>query len=94
MYGKAIKCDICQKIEYDPDHGGFFDLGFTGWIRITANRPRDYNWSFNEPKYSSVSEAVDVCSIFCARDFLSYVRDCVPADSQEQVVIGAPLNDE
>lgn len=85
MYGSAIKCDQCDRIDYNPDNGGSFDSGFFGWIRMSVNMPRDYGWTFRDPKHSSEVASADLCSIACARDFLRYVSDCVPQDEQQPV---------
>lgn len=76
MYGKAIKCDVCDKVEIinDFDHGTtFFDAGFRGWARITVNEPRDYGWRHSEARHATTVDSIDACSIDCAQKFL---RDC------------------
>lgn len=88
MYGKSVKCDVCDRIEivdeWITDRATFFDAGFEGWIRLTVNRPRDYGWNFREPKHATIVNSVDCCSISCAADYLRTVRDSVPADAEAQ----------
>lgn len=83
MYCKAVKCDICDRIDIVDSFGldtTFFDAGFAGWIRITVNAPRDYGWTFRDPKFATTVDSVDCCSISCARDYLRKVSDSVPAE--------------
>ena len=83
MFGKAIKCDVCERMEIVREfdlNTTFFDAGFAGWIRITVNAPRDYGWSFRDPKFATTVDSVDCCSLGCAQKFLWKVRDTVPAD--------------
>jgi hypothetical protein len=88
MYGKAVKCDICNRMEIINDFDmktTFFDAGFAGWIRMTVNAPRDYGWTFREPKFATTVDSVDCCSLDCARNFLRTVGDTVPADVPAEV---------
>ena len=84
MYGKSIKCDRCDRHDFINDYGNdratFFDAGFDGWIRLTVNKPRDYGWTFRDPKFATVVDSVDLCSISCAQDYLRDVRNTVPSD--------------
>lgn len=93
MYGKAVKCDVCDRVEiineYLNDKATFFDAGFEGWIRLTVNKPRDYGWSFRDPKFADTVDSVDCCSISCARDFLNKVHETVPADQPAESEVPA-----
>ena len=87
MYGKAVKCDVCDRVEIVKDFDiktTFFDAGFAGWIRMTVNAPRDYGWRFHEAKYATTVDSVDCCSISCAREFLRTVLETIPADEMVQ----------
>ena len=89
MYGKSVKCDVCDRMEFVDDFGldtTFFDAGFAGWIRLTVNAPRDYGWSFREAKNATTVDSVDCCSIDCARKFLTTVLDTVPKDDDALVL--------
>lgn len=88
MYGKALKCDVCDRIEIvnDFDHGTtFFDAGFRGWIRVTVNEPRDYCWTFRDAKHATVTNSIDACSIDCAQKFLRDVRSTIPLPEDTEV---------
>lgn len=85
MYGKSVKCDVCERQEFINDffvdRETFFDAGFEGWIRLTVNKPRDYGWSFRDPKFATTVNSVDCCSLDCARKYLYTVQATVPEDA-------------
>lgn len=84
MYGKAIKCDVCDRVEIvDAWDQTFFDAGFRGWVRVTVNEPRDYGWTFRSEKFATVVNSIDACSIDCAQKFLRETARTVPADEAE-----------
>lgn len=84
MYGKAVKCDMCDRIEIIDswENTTFFDAGFRGWVRITVNEPRDYGWPSRTAKHATEVNSVDCCSIACANDYLYKVRETVPVEAQ------------
>lgn len=88
MYGKAVKCDVCDRIEIIRDfdlNTTFFDAGFEGWIRMTVNKPRDYGWTYRDPKYATTVDSVDCCSIDCAQKFLRTVHSSIPLPEGTEV---------
>ena len=81
MYGKALKCDMCDRIEIvDAWDQTFFDAGFRGWVRVTVNEPRDYGWVFREEKHATTITSIDACSLDCAQKFLRECGKTVPSD--------------
>ena len=83
MYGKAVKCDVCDRVEIIQQFDfstTYFDAGFAGWIRITVNSPRDYGWTFRDPKHATTVDSVDCCSLECARKYLRGVEDTIVRD--------------
>ena len=80
MYGKAVKCDVCDRVDLIDQwlDTTFFDSGFRGWIRVTVNEPRDYGWNFRDARHATTVNSVDCCSIDCANKFLRQVRDTIP----------------
>lgn len=87
MYGKAIKCDVCARVEVIDQwiDSTFFDAGFRGWIRVTVNEPRDYGWTFRQERFATVVNSIDACSIDCAQKFLRETHKTVPADVDAEV---------
>lgn len=83
MYGKSVKCDKCGHTEFVPEFGSSFDSGFEGWIRLMVNRPVQFRW-VTTLKSSSVADAVDLCSLGCAYDYLAYVTECIPQPQEAQ----------
>lgn len=85
MYGKSVQCDMCGRIELIDtwSNSTVFDSGFNGWIRLSVNKPRDYEWVWRDPKYATAVGTADCCSISCARRYLSDVHDTVPVDEPE-----------
>lgn len=83
MYGKSIKCDLCNHQEMLPewpDHS----LGeeIPGWIRVSLNQPLMYSWyhKYDDSKHSLLSDAFDCCSIGCAQDALRLAIDMIPTE--------------
>lgn len=86
MYGKAIKCDVCDKVEIvnDFDHSTtYFDAGFRGWIRITVNQPRDCGWRTSDDRYATTVDSIDACSIDCTQKFLRECHKTIPLPGAE-----------
>lgn len=86
MYGKAVKCDVCERMEIIRDfdlNTTFFDAGFAGWIRVTVNKPRDYGWTFRDAKHATVTDSIDACSIDCAQKFLRECGKTIPVEEAE-----------
>lgn len=85
MYGRAIQCDVCDRMEIvDEWRETFFDAGFRGWIRVTVNEPRDYGWTFRDAKHATTVTSIDACSIDCAQKFLRETHKTIPVDEQVQ----------
>lgn len=81
MYGKSIKCDMCDHSEMLPswpEHS----LGeeFPGWIRISLNQPIMYTWyhKYDDAQHSLLTDAFDCCSIGCAQDVMRLAIDMIP----------------
>lgn len=88
MYGKAVKCDVCDRIEIVDSfdlNNTFFDAGFQGWIRVTVNQPRDYGWTFRNERFATTVTSIDACSIDCAQKFLRTVHSTVPLPAEAEV---------
>ena len=68
-YGKAVKCDICERVEIIDDNMVSFMDGFDGWIRLAINKPRRYGWDTSGEK-ATVTDTFDCCSISCAQTVL------------------------
>lgn len=81
MYGKAVKCDMCDRIDIVDswENTTFFDAGFRGWVRVTVNEPRDYGWAMSPRNATSVN-SVDCCSIDCAQKFLRECHKTIPVE--------------
>ena len=77
MYGKSVKCDKCGKIEMLPSFDGVFDAGFYGWIRMIVHAPKrwDYDTETSPNPRSETIDSVDLCSIWCARTYLTVLDD-------------------
>jgi hypothetical protein len=77
MYGRAMKCDQCGKIEMiNPSLDVYSVDGATyGWIILNINQPLEDNYTFRPPRRSDVTAVVDVCTIQCAN---LYLRNCLP----------------
>ena len=83
MYGRAMKCDMCDHSEMLPswpDHS----LGeeFPGWIRVSLNQPIMYSFWHGDPlaKHSLLNDAFDCCSIRCAEKVLTLAVDMIPTE--------------
>ena len=84
MYGRGVKCDVCGRVDIvEEPNLPVFDAGFHGWVRVVINNPRDYGWTFREPKFAQMVEARDCCSLDCARKFLSEASATVPQEESE-----------
>ena len=81
MYGKAIKCDMCQTTEILPEwpEHGLTDM-FPGWVRVHINAPVLYKWHREDGAASTLNDGFDCCSIGCARDALSLAADMIPTE--------------
>lgn len=85
MYGKSIKCDMCDYQEMLPEWPEH-TLGdeFPGWIRVGINQPIMYSFWRNDPlvKYSLLKDAFDCCSIRCAEKALYLAVDMIPKEQE------------
>lgn len=81
MYGRAMKCDECGKIEMIDMTADVYsvDGAVTGWIILNVNQPLEDNYTFRKRSRSNVTAVVDVCTIQCAQ---TYLRHCA-ADATE-----------
>ena len=79
MYGRAMQCDVCDKIKMVPqEHDVYLVDGSAaapGWIRLHINRPLLDNWTYKSPSRSTMEAAVDCCTIDCAQKFLRNAAD-------------------
>lgn len=82
MFGKSIKCDMCDHQEMLPEwpeHG--FGEEFPGWIRLGVNQPILYKWDhkYDDSPHSLLNDSFDCCSIGCAQDALRLAIDMIPS---------------
>lgn len=85
MYGKSIKCDMCDHQEMLPewpDHA--FGEEFPGWIRIGVNQPIMYKFWHRDSTtpHSLLNDSFDCCSIGCAQDVLRLAIDMIPKEQE------------
>lgn len=75
MYGRAMSCDVCEKVAMLTLADDVYPVDGTprGWIRLTTNCPPLYGWS-KDGIYSPHNGAWDCCSIACAESVLSEAR--------------------
>lgn len=75
MYGRAMKCDECGKIDMiDPTTDVYsVDGAVHGWIILHINHPLEDNYTYKTQRRSNVTAVADLCTIGCAQ---SYLRKC------------------
>lgn len=72
MYGRAMKCDECDKIAMiDPSLDVYsVDGAAYGWIILNINQPLEDNYTFHTKQRSNVTAVADLCTIQCAQSYL------------------------
>lgn len=72
MYGRAMKCDECGKMEMiDEAQSVYLVDGATfGWIILHVNQPLTDNFTYSGQSRSNVTAVADLCTISCALSFL------------------------
>lgn len=75
MYGRAMKCDICDTVKIvDIDESVYLvDNTLDGWIRIHVNRPLQDRYTHRTQRRSNIVQSVDCCTLMCASNF---IRSC------------------
>lgn len=86
MYGKAIKCDACDRLEMVNEWTDVHsDLGVEGWIRMSINNPKEFSWTI-EGKHTFARKQghADLCSLSCARSYLRLVEATISQEDNEE----------
>lgn len=75
MYGRAMSCDVCDKVVMLPIDVDVYsvDGAPVGWIRLLVNKPPVYGWK-SDDRVSPQNGAWDCCSLACAESVLSEGR--------------------
>jgi hypothetical protein len=78
-----MKCDECGKMEMIDMKSDVYSVdGAThGWIILNINQPLEDNYTYRPPRRSDVTAVADICTLQCAR---TYLRNCLPDDSEAQ----------
>ena len=81
MYGRAMSCDVCNKVSMLAlgDDVYLVDSAPPGWIRLILNQPKVYSWETDKP-HSPTEAQLDCCSLSCARSAISAAQDAAPTE--------------
>ena len=86
MYANAMKCDICNYVEFIDPTDALLMTDMTvpaGWVRVYANQPRRWSWD-TEGIRSNMERAYDCCGTSCAMSALGEHNDNISHQKESQ----------